>query len=73
MNKAQANRKHVLTGATANQFKQPLAKFREALEARRELWQRLTPEQRERVLAADPVLTMAKALHTELGGWFDGV
>jgi hypothetical protein len=71
MSKAQANRKSVLSGAAANQFKQPLAKFKAAMEARRELWQRLTPEQRERVLAADPVLTLAKSLHADLGGWFD--
>ena len=54
----------------ANQFKTALAKFTASLEERRELWQRLTPEQRERLVTADPVLTTANALHTELQGWF---
>ena len=54
----------------ANQFKTALAKFRDAMEERRELWQRLTPEQRERIEAIDPVLQMARNLYVELGGWF---
>ena len=63
-----------LTGRAnaANQFRQPLKRFRDSLAESRELWDRLEPEQRERIAAADPVLTMARDLYAELGGWFDG-
>ena len=54
----------------ASQFKTALAKFTASLDERRELWQRLTPEQRERIEAIDPVLQMARNLYVELGGWF---
>jgi hypothetical protein len=59
MSKARTNHSTVLSGAAANQFKQPLAKFREAMEARRELWQRLTPEQRRHAVRQ----------RTECAGW----
>ena len=69
---AKAAKKKAFTDSakSANQFKTALAKFRDAMDERRELWQRLTQEQRELLVTADPVLTAAKALHDELGGWF---
>ena len=55
----------------ANQFRQPLARLREALAEIRPLWDRLDPEQRATIEANDPVLQMARSLYDELRGWFD--
>jgi hypothetical protein len=57
--------------SSVNQFKQPTSRFTDELAKRRELWDRLTPEHREQMLAADPVLGMARKLYDELKGWFD--
>jgi len=69
---AKAAKKQTFTDSAknANQFKTVLAKFKASLDERRELWDRITPEQRERLVAADPVLTAAKSLYAELQGWF---
>ena len=69
---AKAAKKQTFTDSAknANQFRQALVKFRSALDERRELWDRLTPEQRERLLKADPVVTLARQMHDELKGWF---
>jgi uncharacterized protein (DUF2384 family) len=69
---AKAAKRHTFTNSAknANQFRQALVKFRAILDERRELWQLLTPEQRERIEAIDPVLQMARNLYVELGGWF---
>jgi hypothetical protein len=58
-------------GNAVNQFRQPLLRFRAALAEIKPLWDRLTPEHREQMLAADPVLGMARKLYDELKGWFD--
>ena len=63
-----------LTGraALANQFRQPLQRFRDALAESRELWDRLEPEQRARITERDPLLKLARQVYDELKGWFDG-
>ncbi len=63
-----------LTGsaAAANQFRQPLQRFRDELANRRDLWARLQPEQRATIEAKDPVLQLARELYDELKEWFDG-
>lgn len=57
----------------ANQFKTALTKFITQLDKRREVWDRLTPEQRKRWMDSgkDQVLAKAKELYDELRGWFD--
>lgn len=74
MAKQRVSKRHQFTDAAkgANQFRQALVKFRSALDERRELWDRLTPEQWARVEAIDPVLQLARQMHDELKGWFDG-
>lgn len=73
LNQPTATRETNLSGRNnaANQFREPLNRFTDALAEIRPLWDRLTPEHRERVLEADPVLGMARELYAELGGWFD--
>jgi hypothetical protein len=63
-----------LTGRAnaANQFRQPLKRFRDALNESRALWDRLEPEQRERIAERDPLLKLARQVYDELRGWFDG-
>ena len=66
-------KQHDFNGAAQSvaKFRQPLERLTAALDSRRDLWQRLTPEQRASVEAIDPVLQLARQLHAELGGWFD--
>lgn len=72
--KLQPARDTRLTGRAnaANQFRQPLQRFRDALAESRELWDRLEPEQRERIEERDPLLKLARQVYDELRGWFDG-
>jgi len=58
------------SAAAVVQFNQPFANFANKMEERRELWSKLTPEQRAVFEAADPVMQKARSVYNDLKEWF---